>query len=79
MNEIRALNLNGKGKQQQLENHLRAMALYRGIAGDPGGVRKFASSLGAVCLTVMLCLKSSGNDICPGSRFSSYIALREAN
>lgn len=49
------------------------MALYRGIAGDPGGVRKLASSLGAVCLTVMLCLKSSGNEICPGSRFKSYI------
>lgn len=47
------------------------MALYRGIAGEPGGVRKLASSLGAVCLTVMLCLKSSGNEICPGSRFKS--------
>lgn len=51
--------------------NLRAMARYRGIAGDPGGVRKFASSLGAVCLTVMLCLKSNGNEICPGSRFKS--------
>lgn len=75
-----ALNVNGKlrriltekkKKTQQHQIHLRAMALYRGIAGDPGGVRKFASSLGAVCLTVILCLKSKGNDICPGSRFKS--------
>lgn len=60
--------------EKKMGIHLRAMALYRGIAGDPGGVRKFASSLGAVCLTVMLCLKSSGNEICPGSRFRSYLA-----
>lgn len=52
------------------------MALYRGNAGDPGGVRKFASSLVAVCLTVMLCLKSTGDEICPGSRFKSYFSMQ---
>lgn len=49
------------------------MALNLGIAGDPGGVsvRSLESSLSA-CLTVIVCLKSNGNDICPGSRFSSW-------
>lgn len=43
------------------------------IAGDPGGVsvRRRESSRRAVCFTVNVCLKSSGNEICPGSRFKS--------
>lgn len=53
--------------------YLRAIARSREIAGDPGGVsvRILESSLRAVCLTVIVCLKSNGNDICPGSRFNS--------
>lgn len=54
-------------------DYSRAMALSRGIAGEPGGVsvRILDSSRVAVCLTVIVCLKSTGNDICPGSRFKS--------
>lgn len=53
--------------------YIRAMARSLGIAGDPGGVsvRNRDSSRNAVCLTVIVCLKSNGNDICPGSRFRS--------
>lgn len=58
-------------RQGQRRHYLRAMARYREMAGDPGGVCNFESSLSAVCLTVMVCLKSNGNDICPGSRFKS--------
>lgn len=50
---------------------LRAMALYRWMAGEPGGFRSRAASPIAVCFTVNVCLKSSGNDICAGSRFNS--------
>lgn len=52
----------------------RAMALKRGIAGEPGGVsvRSLVSSRMAVCCTVIVCLKSKGNDMAPGSRLRSY-------
>lgn len=44
------------------------------MAGEPGGgVRSFGSSLIAVCLTVIVCLKSNGNEICPGSRFRNCL------
>lgn len=60
-------------KQLLFSRYLRAIARNLGIAGDPGGVsvRKRESSNKAVCLTVIVCLKSNGNDICPGSRFKS--------
>lgn len=54
----------------------RAIALNLGkYAGDPGGVsvRNRASSLTPFnVFTVMVCRKSSGKDICPGSRFNDY-------
>lgn len=52
--------------------YLRAIALNLGkYAGDPGGVSVLnrASSL-TPRLTVMVCLKSNGKEICPGSRFN---------
>lgn len=42
------------------------------MAGEPGGVWVFESSRNVVCLTVIVCLKSDGNDIWPGSRFKSW-------
>lgn len=50
---------------------LRAIALYRWMAGEPGGFRSRTASPIAVCLTVIVCLKSNGNDICAGSRFNN--------
>lgn len=49
------------------------MALSLGIDGEPGGVSvlRRPSSLSVVCWTVIVCRKSSGKDICPGSRLSN--------
>lgn len=51
-------------------NYSRAIARRRGlIAGDSCGASswRFASSTLPVCITVILCLKSSGKEIWPGA------------
>lgn len=66
--------IGGAGRRASWKIHSRAIARSRGlIAGDPGGVSacRFASSTLPVCMTVILCLKSSGKEIWPGAFFKS--------
>lgn len=59
-----------------LDVYSRAIARSRGlIAGDPGGVSdcRFVSSTLPVCITVILCLKSSGKEIWPGAFLRSCL------
>lgn len=55
--------------------YLRAIARNLWTPGDPGGVSvvlKYDSSLIGSGCTVIVCRKSSGNDIWPGSFFNNW-------